>query len=209
MFRKHLQLCAHEWEDDLLHSCSGWVESWPGCSCCCCWRCWCVLQLQPHHSAADPYPETTDPLLARQLLVLCRLLVFPYSAIVQKQTKNQEEFRQVYFYLALTQKKYACLILRGHLYIYVPMRSKRDTKVSHHLCLIYYINFVTAHVYENMHRHNFHLQEEVDQVGVLFEFGTDYAEKLDLFTLCRSSQNLTTQTDQLLWKSENALKHLT
>lgn len=50
-----------------------------------------------------------------------------------------------------------------------------------------------------------YLQEEVNQVGVLFEFGTDYAEKLDLFILCRSSQNLATQTDQFLWKSQNAV----
>lgn len=39
-------------------------------------------------------------------------------------------------------------------------------------------------------RHNANLQEEVNKVGVLFEFGTDDAEKLDLFVLCRSSQNI-------------------
>lgn len=47
-------------------------------------------------------------------------------------------------------------------------------------------------------RHNAHLQEEVNKVGVLFELGADNAEKLDLFVLCRSSQNLAAQTDHFL-----------
>lgn len=43
-----------------------------------------------------------------------------------------------------------------------------------------------------------HLKEEVDKVGVLLEFGTDYTKELDLLIFCGSRQNLATQTDQFL-----------
>lgn len=43
-----------------------------------------------------------------------------------------------------------------------------------------------------------HLKEEVDKIGVLLEFGTDYTKELDLLIFCGSSQNFATQTDQFL-----------
>lgn len=45
-----------------------------------------------------------------------------------------------------------------------------------------------------------HLEEEVDKVWVLLQFGTDYTEELNLFVFCRSSQHISTQTDQFLSK---------
>lgn len=38
-----------------------------------------------------------------------------------------------------------------------------------------------------------HLEEEVNEVWVLLQFGTDYTEELNLFIFCRSSQHLPTQ----------------
>lgn len=49
-----------------------------------------------------------------------------------------------------------------------------------------------------------HLKEEVDKVGVLLEFGTDYTKELDLLIFCGSSQNLATQTDQFLRGKTNS-----
>lgn len=43
-----------------------------------------------------------------------------------------------------------------------------------------------------------HLKEEVDQVWVLLQFGTDYTKELNLLVFCGSRQNLATQTDQFL-----------
>lgn len=43
-----------------------------------------------------------------------------------------------------------------------------------------------------------YLQEEVDQVRVLLEFGTDYAQELDLFVFRGGRQNLAAQADQFL-----------
>lgn len=40
-----------------------------------------------------------------------------------------------------------------------------------------------------------HLEEEVDKVRVLLQLGTDYAQELNLFIFCRSSQHLPAQTD--------------
>lgn len=58
-----------------------------------------------------------------------------------------------------------------------------------------------------------HLKEEVDKVGVLLQFGTDYTEELNLLIFCRSSQHLATQTDQFLTKNvtatEKRRKHCT
>lgn len=43
-----------------------------------------------------------------------------------------------------------------------------------------------------------YLEEEVDKVWILLQFGTDYTKELDLFIFCGSSQHLPTQMDQFL-----------
>lgn len=48
-----------------------------------------------------------------------------------------------------------------------------------------------------------HLKEEVDEVRVLLQFGTDYTQELNLLIFCRSSQHLPTQPYQFLCKESH------
>lgn len=43
-----------------------------------------------------------------------------------------------------------------------------------------------------------YLEEEVNKVWILLQFGTDYTKELDLFVFCGSSQHLPAQMDQFL-----------